>query len=343
MALPGAPAIKALSDSASWAVSARPYVVAQLPTLANKTWDAATTSLNALHLLYVDTNPFVLGLGFSIAAGAVFFVLAEINKNYSQVDRMWSILPAFYILHFNIWARQSGIPHARLDLAVLWSAIWSVRLTYNFWRKGGYTIGHEDYRWPIIKEQIGPVAMSIFDLTFISFGQSVLLFMVASPAYILLLTSRIEPELTLPDIIFTSMILVSIVIETVADQQQWNYQNAKHAYLKSAKLPHNSQYTQEDLDRGFVVSGLWSWSRHPNLACEMFNWITLYQWAGFTSHSILNWTIFGTIAYVLIFIGSAPLTERISSGKYPQYKEYQQLVGKFLPSLLGGFRKSKAD
>jgi steroid 5-alpha reductase family enzyme len=36
----------------------------------------------------------------------------------------------------------------------------------------------------------------------------------------------------------------------------------------------------------------------------------------------------------LVFAGSTPLTEWISSGKYPEYKLYQQRVGKFIPSIL---------
>lgn len=127
----------------------------------------------------------------------------------------------------------------------------------------------------------------------------------------------------------------STITDSVSD-----FHNAKAAYLKSAKLPTNSEYTQEDLDRGFNVSGLWSLSRHPNLAAEQAIWITLYNWAAIQSQSPFNWTIVGTISYVLIFWGSTPLTERISSGKYPQYAEYQQLVGRFTPGVL--FSSSKA-
>jgi hypothetical protein len=43
----------------------------------------------------------------------------------------------------------------------------------------------------------------------------------ASPAYVLLLVSRLHPELTVPDIIFGSIILTLLAIETVADEQQW--------------------------------------------------------------------------------------------------------------------------
>ena len=114
-----------------------------------------------------------------------------------------------------------------------------------------------------------------------------------------------------------------------------DYQGAKHAYLKSAKLPANSKYSQEDLDRGFVVSGLWSWSRHPNFAAEQAIWFMFYQWGAFTSRSMINWTGVGILGLFGIFHGSTWLTEKISAKKYPQYKDYQKLVGRFLPGALG--------
>lgn len=114
-----------------------------------------------------------------------------------------------------------------------------------------------------------------------------------------------------------------------------DFQGAKHAYLKSAKLPSNSKYSQEDLDRGFVVSGLWSWSRHPNFAAEQAIWFMFYQWGAFTSRSMINWTGVGILGLFGIFHGSTWLTEKISAKKYPQYKDYQKLVGRFLPGALG--------
>lgn len=30
---------------------------------------------------------------------------------------------------------------------LLTEAVFKARLTFNYWRKGGYTVGSEDYRW----------------------------------------------------------------------------------------------------------------------------------------------------------------------------------------------------
>jgi steroid 5-alpha reductase family enzyme len=72
-------------------------------------------------------------------------------------------------------------------------------------------------------------------------------------------------------------------------------------------------------------------------------WITVYHWAAFMSKSYFNYSLAGTIGYFYIFMASTPLTESISASKYPQYKEYQQLVGRFMPGFLGGIFKRKSD
>ncbi len=122
------------------------------------------------------------------------------------------------------------------------------------------------------------------------------------------------------------------------------YQNAKKFYLKTARVP--PKYDQEDLDRGFVVTGLWSWSRHPNFAAEQAVWLSLYQWSCFTTGTLFNWTGVGAFGYLILFQASTWFTEKITAGKYPEYKEYQQRVGRFIPKLStelpGDFSDEKA-
>lgn len=50
------------------------------------------------------------------------------------------------------------------------------RLTFNYWRRGGYQIGSEDYRWHIIKDQIPSWAFFLLNVTFIATIQSVRVF-----------------------------------------------------------------------------------------------------------------------------------------------------------------------
>jgi len=131
------------------------------------------TSASALKDLYISTNPLISGFAISLALSVVFFVVSEANKNYSQVDRCWSLLPTFYNAHYWLWANLNGLQSQRLDALLALGCIWSTRLTYNYWRKGGYTVGSEDYRWAIVKKDINTPLWIIFNLTFISIIQSV--------------------------------------------------------------------------------------------------------------------------------------------------------------------------
>lgn len=159
-----------------------------------------------------------------------------------------------------------------------------------------------------------------------------LLFAVTTPVYLLMVSANmVENEMALPDIVFARLLMGLILVEYFADQQQWDYQNAKKEYQKTAKVP--AGFQREDLDRGFIVSGLWAWSRHPNFAAEQSIWVLLYQWSCYDTQTFYNWTLVGALSYLFLFQGSTWLTERISAGKYPEYKEYQRLVGMFVPKL----------
>lgn len=343
------PAVQTLQDCAIYSTTFEAYLP-QLYALPQQVW-AALGDLEALKQIYVSTNPAVFGLAVALALFPVFLVISEANKNYSQVDRVWSILPAVFNLHYALWARMNGLPTTRVDNVLAFSVVWSIRLTYNYWRKGGYQIGSEDYRWELIKKQIGSFGFLLLNIVFISsmqvvskkspirlFGDTaktrkVLLWSVTLPTYVLLLASQLRPEMGMTDIIIARVLMALVVFEYFADQQQWNYQNAKKEYLRTAKVP--AGWTRAQMDRGFVTTGLWKYSRHPNFAAEQSIWILLYQWSCFQSDTLYNWTCAGVIGYVLVFQGSTPLTEWISSQKYPEYGLYQERVGQFVPSPFG--------
>lgn len=139
------PVLQSFPDCVDWSKTVDPYLP-QLYELPSKLMGVFKAH-QSLKDVYLETNPLISGLAVSIFLAAIFWVSSEINKNYSQVDRFWSILPTFYIAHFDLWARLSGVPSQRLDLILFFSTLWTIRLTFNYWRKGGYQIGSEDYRW----------------------------------------------------------------------------------------------------------------------------------------------------------------------------------------------------
>ncbi|KAF8864181.1 DUF1295-domain-containing protein [Acephala macrosclerotiorum] len=326
------PAIHTLRDCSSLEKTVIPYLpqLYDLPQLLLQSYNNPTELQN----IYLATNPLITALAFSLFLAPLFLIISEINKNYSQVDRMWSILPTIYNAHYCIYAHLNGLETQRLDNLVAFSTVWSLRLTFNYWRKGGYSIGSEDYRWEALKQKINPALFFAFNVLFISLAQSVLLFLITTPSYVILLTARLGENMSTADTMFARALMVLVIAEWFADQQQWNYQEAKKQYQKTAKVPH--KFDQEDLDRGFIVTGLWAWSRHPNFAAEQAIWVVLYQWGCWDSEVLYNWTFLGAMGYLFLFQASTWFTELITSGKYPEYAEYQKRVGKFLPKLTGG-------
>ncbi|KAI5370198.1 hypothetical protein Slin14017_G010770 [Septoria linicola] len=324
------PTVQTLTACADYSKTFEPFLP-QLYALPQQVY-ASLGDAESLKHIYVSTNPAISGLAVAIALFPVFFIVAEANKNYSQVDRVWSILPTLFNFHYALWARLNGLSTTRVDNVLAFSVVWSLRLTFNYWRKGGYQVGSEDYRWELIKKYSGSFAFLLLNIVFISSVQLVLLWSVTLPTYVLLLTSQIQPEMDKIDLIIGRVLMALVIFEYFADQQQWNYQTAKQEYQKTAKVP--AGWSRAQMDRGFVTTGLWKFSRHPNFAAEQCIWILLYQWSCFKSDTMYNWTAIGAISYSLVFQGSTPITEWISGGKYPEYARYKQHVGKFIPTSL---------
>lgn len=84
------------------------------------------------------------------------------------------------------------------------------------------------------------------------------------------------------DLLFTVAFITCLSIETVADEQQWTYQNTKHTAPAKATRSASKQalvapYCKpEDLQRGFITGGLFRYSRHPNFASEQAIWYVFY-------------------------------------------------------------------
>jgi steroid 5-alpha reductase family enzyme len=261
-----------------------------------------------------------------LIAAILCFIVSTLSHNYSQVDKLWSIIP---ILYAWVVAWGTGFEPRILLMAILVS-VWGIRLTYNFSRRGGYSIrfwtGEEDYRWAVLRakpEFSARWRWVLFNLVFVSLYQMGLILLMTLPA----VRSVGGGPLGIADWIIASILVGLIVIETVADQQQWNYHKQKRLYLKEGgSLP-------EKYSKGYVHTGLWSVVRHPNYAAEQAIWIAFYFFSVAATGRWINWSVMGAILLVLLFWGSSNFSESISSGKYTGYAEYQKKVPRFIPFL----------
>jgi steroid 5-alpha reductase family enzyme len=268
-----------------------------------------------------------------ISVAILCFLVSEITRNYSQVDKLWSLVPIAYA-----WITAVAVPSPRLILMASLVTIWGMRLSYNFYRKGGYNIlpwkGEEDYRWKVMKDTPalkGRFRFGLFNLLFISFYQNVLILLFSTP--LLLAALHPEKQITVIDILAGVLMLGFVITEGIADNQLFRFHCEK---MNGAN--ESSQY-MESLKKGFFTEGLWKYSRHPNFACEQGVWISFYFFGVVASGMWINITILGPLLLVLLFIGSSRLTENISSRKYPVYANYQKEVPQFIPRIFPHFKK----
>ena len=253
-------------------------------------------------------SPLELVIYVCIAVTALCWLVSILTKNYSQVDRLWSLIPEVYV---GIFAAYAGFANARLNIMFVLTVMWGARLTYNFARKGGYDWSGEDYRWPILRERFGPLWFQVFNATFIAPYQNVILLLIALPAWF---AFEHQAPLGVIDIVATIAFLSFLLGETIADEQQWRFHKAKR---------------ERTMDPPFLTTGLFRFSRHPNFFCEQALWWCI---AAFGYAASGDYRCFvGAVMLVLLFQGSTTFTERISIGKYPSYKDYQRTTSRLLP------------
>lgn len=251
------------------------------------------------------------------------FITGELTGNTSQVDKLWSLLPVLYTCLLAL-----AKPHPRLVLMSAVSCVWGVRLTYNFYRRGGYGwppwVGEEDYRWahlrrwPLLNSRLG---WSAFNLLFISIYQNILLLLLACPALVASLSDR---PLSWADWLVAGSYLGLVLVEAWADQHQFTFQTAKWAAIKAGRTPGFPHRL------GFPSDGLFSVSRHPNYLAEMTLWLTFYAFTLTAGCGPLNWSLLGSVLLALLFQGSTILMESITGKRYPAYAKYQQRVPRFI-------------
>ncbi len=250
-----------------------------------------------------------------IVAGAVCaftWITSLITREHSWVDRLWSVVPVVYLW---IFAGFAGFTDARLTTMAVLVTAWGARLTFNFARKGGYS-GTEDYRWAVLRAQMTRPQFEIFNLLFIVLYQNAILVLIALPA--LTAFDHRGTPFGVFDGGIALIFLGLLVGETIADQQQWRFHQAKKA-------------GGADFRPRFLSTGLWRFSRHPNFFFEQAQWWALFFFGAVAAGSVAQWTVLGAALLTILFIGSTKFTESITVSKYPEYADYQAATSAIVP------------
>jgi hypothetical protein len=118
------PFLKTVTECADFSKTVEPFLP-QLYALPQQLLQSST-SPQSLKDLYLSTNPLITAFAFSLLLAPIFLIVSEINKNYSQVDRCWSILPTVYNAHYVFYAHAQNLHSKRLDALLLFSTLWTV-------------------------------------------------------------------------------------------------------------------------------------------------------------------------------------------------------------------------
>lgn len=260
------------------------------------------------------TGPFFDLWPLCVGLIAVTWLLSVLTREYSWVDRIWSVAPPVY---FWLMAWKVDFAAPRLTLMAALATLWGARLTFNFARKGGYRKGGEDYRWAALRSRMPGWAFQVFNATFISPYQNVLIFLLTAPGNTAALQNA---PLGLADAVLAALFIACLVGETVADEQQWRFHQAKAA-----------RKARGEAGPEFCTTGLFRLSRHPNFFFEVSQWWLMYGFAVAAGAAWIEWSIAGAALLTVLFDGSTRFTESLTLAKYPAYAEYQRSTSRLLP------------
>lgn len=260
-------------------------------------------------------TPLLICVWVCAVACALTWLLSLVTHEYSWVDRLWSIIPVVYLW---IFAGATGFADKRLDMMAGLVTLWGVRLTVNFARKGGYRVGGEDYRWGVLRAGMSRASFAAFNLFFIVIYQNILLLLICLPGW-----TAFQHQIPLDplDVLCAVLFLAFLLGETIADQQQWDFHEWKSSEIAAGRSG----------DPGFLQTGLFRFSRHPNYFFEQAQWWIIFFFGCVAAGSVLQWTVIGPALLSVLFIGSTVFTEKISRTKYPGYADYQRRVSAIIP------------
>ena len=241
-----------------------------------------------------------------VAATLVVFGFSRRFGNSSFYDPYWSVIPPLLAVYWAWRFDALGDARAWLVIALVW--LWGIRLTAN-WAVHWGGLAHEDWRYPLVRGRAGRGELWA-DLFGIHLFPTLQVFLGCLPVYAV--TSRVGAPLGALDALAAVVTLGAVVIETVSDLQL-------RGFLKSG-------------GRGFITSGLWAWSRHPNYFGEVSFWWGLMLFGLAAAPSQWWWIVPGALSMTAMFVfASIPLMDTRSVERRPGYAEHMKRVPALFP------------
>lgn len=255
---------------------------------------------------YLTQTPVLQGFRWKllvadVLATVVTFAFSVAFKNASVYDPYWSVQPIVILL--------AVIPLANASLlgvlAVAVVCLWGVRLTAN-WAYTFHGLSHQDWRYTKLHDQTGKwyPFVNFFGIHLVP---TLVVYACTLPAVAVLLYA---PEFSVFSAVCLAVSVCAVLLQGTADVQM-------HKFRKGGR-------------GGFIRTGLWKHSRHPNYLGEILMWWGIGGCAVFAISSawyLLGGAVLNTLLFLCI---SIPLADGRQSRK-EGFSEYKAQTRMLLP------------
>ncbi len=236
-----------------------------------------------------------------VAATAFTYVCSALFQNASVYDPYWSVQPIVILLAF---AGKYSLGGARI-FPFLAVAVWGLRLTAN-WAYTFQNLNAQDWRYTILKEKTGKW-YPVVNFVGIHLVPTLVVYACVLPA---VCTFVYGGRVNVGVVLFFLLSLGATALQGIADVQM-------HAFRKKKK-------------GGFIRSGLWKYSRHPNYLGEILMWWGIGL-AAVCAMPARWYLLAGALANTLLFsFVSIPMAEGKQSKK-AGYQDYKRATRALLP------------
>ena len=237
-----------------------------------------------------------------VIATVVTFFFSVVFRNASVYDPYWSVQPIVILVAYAIKTPVWGAAQILPMIAIL---LWGVRLTVN-WAYTFHGLAHQDWRYTMLKEKTKKLYPFVNFLG-IHLMPTLIVYGCTLPAVYTLVDS---PAFNAGSAVFFAVSVLAVVLQGTADIQM-------HAFRKKGA-------------GGFIRSGLWKYSRHPNYLGEILMWwgVALACVCIMPSRWYL---IAGALANTILFLCvSIPMADKRQSRK-AGFEEYKKATRMLLP------------
>ena len=236
-----------------------------------------------------------------VLATVLTFLFSLLFKNASVYDPYWSVQPIVILVGFAVGA-QLTLLRALLLVAV---CLWGVRLTAN-WAYTFHGLTHQDWRYTMLHDKTG-IFYPIINFVGIHMVPTLIVYGCTLPAVYAFTEEAACGALS---VLFFLLSIGAVVLQGASDVQMHRFRKQKIG--------------------GFIRTGLWKYSRHPNYLAEILMWWGI----GLCVVSALphRWYLLaGAFANTILFLAvSIPMADKRQSAK-PGFAEYKRATRMLLP------------